>query len=680
MAENLKNPTEKNLQTIKFLQESELSKHPVVGSLLSRAIATGDFNELDHYMSVNRTRFEAFSRLATIETHRQQKNPFYPFPNGDDLLSLQGPIKIGIINKYKGHNIFLSVQPTTLTMHTMVIGRSGSGKTVFMMNVLPELSKNQSYNLIIIDVKGTYRRMVGITPNLYTIPFHIFKFNPLEVPSWMSPIDFMFLFPKIFTRENLLSIPSENLISTAIERLFHEKGIFRGGKNYPTVNDLNKTIDKMEKDKSLGYRYRDIFESVRNRLAPYNLLKNTFSDIRGIPMETFVNYNVILELPLIKIPDFVHNFIVSWISNAIYYRNMTLGLRGNQLRTLVIIDEARTIVSSNRESGGLEFIEPGLNEIITKGREFGIGLWLISQETASFSQVYRSNSILKVAFQLHDGEDVSQIKKSFGLSDEQVVFYYKLPAQRMAICRYGKFERPFLLGVPEVTGLDHVPDDRELDAAMADFYAKILPAEEPASVPLSNDAIDGLIMIKHLINAPFLNYKDLITALHLTPARGDQARAWIVNSGLVNVHSIVLRRGKPGKYFELTEEAYRQFGGRPPAGKGGFEHKLFCHAIQVYAEQEGFNSRLEGIMDGTAKPIDVLAWKKGHGIDGYEVTLHMSNLLHNVTQDLRTTLKKVIVVCRNKDEAAKAQKIVRDSQMPMDRLEFKTIFNFSQKL
>ena len=682
-------PAEKNLKTIQFLQESELSKHPVIGGLLSRAIATGDFSELDHYMTVNRSRFEAFARMILLEKHRQKENPYYPFPLGDELSSLRGPIKLGIINTDKGQEIYFGIHPNILTMHTMVMGRSGSGKTMSNMYFLTEVVKHDGdFNVIVVDVKLTYRRLIGKIPGINVIPFNRFLFNPLEVPVWMNPRDFIFLFAKVFASDNLLSIPNVNLLSDALERLFRDRGIFSGSKNYPTMKDLYNTVKKMQTEKEFGYRYRDIFETCLNRLRPYAFLVKIFSKAQGINVDVFTKLNIILELLAIGISEYVHNFVSSFIPNLIHYKNMTLGLRGDKLRTLFIVDEARTILSASRESSSLDFIEPGLNEIITKGREFGIGLYLCSQETHSFSQVFRSNTFMKISLPLTDGEDVSEIKKSFGLSDEQVAYFYKLPPRRVAVCRYGNFERPFLLGVPEVKGLDHVPNDQEVDAAMKDFYTEILPKEDRAitvrqeelSHRQSNAEIDGLLMARHLITAPFLNYKELINVLGLTPARGDQARAWFLGAGYAKPHSIVLRRGKPGEYYELTENTYNKFGGRPPAGKGSFEHKLFCHAIQVYAEQEGFNSRLEGIMDGTTKPIDVLVWKKGYGIDGYEVTLHTNNLLHNVTEDLRTTLKKVIVVSRNKDELAKAHKIVRGSQMPMDRLQFKTIFDFSQKL
>jgi hypothetical protein len=178
-----------------------------------------------------------------------------------------------------------------------------------------------------------------------------------------------------------------------------------------------------------------------------------------------------------------------------------------------------------------------------------------------------------------------------------------------------------------------------------------------------------------------LNYKELIDVLGLTPARGDRARAWFLSSGYAKPHSIGLRRGKPGEYYELTEKSYSKFGGRSPMGHGSFSHKLFCFAIKTYMEDQGYGARVEGIMDvnGTGKAIDVLAWKEGEGMIGYEVTLHFANLIHNLNEDLRTTLKKVVVVCRNRDELAKAQKIVRESIILTGRIEFKTIFEFTQK-
>ena len=243
--------------------------------------------------------------------------------------------------------------------------------------------------------------------------------------------------------------------------------------------------------------------------------------------------------------------------------------------------------------------------------------------------------------------------------------------------------------VPELTGFDQVPDDKKVEEEMADFYKKILPKKEEEDIVIqepfepkfsySQAEIDGVIMLKHLAKHPFLNYGDLIRELKLTPAKGDTARAWMVNSGFTKIHSITLRPGKPGEYFELTEQAYSILGGKPPIGKGGFEHKCFCHSIKDFMEAQEFGVKLEGMMEGSQKAFDVLAWKKGEGMFGYEVTLHFQNLIKNLQEDLRTTVKKVVVVCKNKDELEKAKWIVKKELGELSRVDFKTIFEFTRK-
>ena len=620
-----------------------------------------------------------------------QQYPFYPFPTIEEISELRGTIKLGTVNKVKGANIFFSVAPDSLTMHTMISGRTGTGKSWLLANLVQEMiTPDMTFNVVLPDTKLFYRRLIGRVPGLNVITFDKFKFNPLGKPDWMNPQDFIFLFSKIFAADNLLGPPSAGLIREGLERLFKEKGIFEGNENYATLPELFAVIAKLQKHKIIGFRYRDFFEAVFNRLAPYVFLRENFCIKRGIQSEVFARENVVVELPLIKISDLMHNFFVSWIANLNYARAMVLGLRGNQLRTLFPVDEGRTILSAPRERSDLGWIEPGINEPITKGREFGIGFLFASQEMRSFSQVFRSNCLLKVCFPLTEGEDVSEVQKSFGLNEQQTKYLFELPNRRIAICRYGEFPRPFLLVVPELAGLEKVPNDQEVEQAMSGFYRRILPREDEEIIEIqepimpqfnySPAEIDGVIMLRHLAGQPFLNYGELISELHLTPTRGDEARAWIANSGfLIDIHSITLRRGKPGEYFELTEHAYKKFRGNPPSGKGGFVHKCFCHAIKEFWEEQGFGARLEGILERKKGPFDVLAWKEGEGMFGYEVTLHFQNLLQNLVEDLRTTVKKVVVVCRNKDDLERAKTIARNGLANLSRVEFKTIFEFTSK-
>jgi hypothetical protein len=96
-------------------------------------------------------------------------------------------------------------------------------------------------------------------------------------------------------------------------------------------------------------------------------------------------------------------------------------------------------------------------------------------------------------------------------------------------------------------------------------------------------------------------------------------------------------------------------------------------------EEQGFDSQLEAMVGASPKAFDVLAWKKGEGMFGYEVTLHFQNLTKNLRDDLETTVKKVVVVCKGKDDLEKAKTIAKNEFGGLSRLEFKTIFEFTQK-
>jgi hypothetical protein len=689
---NSQNSPEKDLGTISYLFESGLANHPFIKRILNSALRTGNFPSLNQYLDKNQGLIEKTLRHSVLQEQLQIQNPFYPFPDGDELEKLSGPINLGIINKKNGVPIPFGVFTETFTMHGLVDGRTGTGKSWGNIPLLGQLVTRSSefgFNVVVPDVKLFYRRLLGKIQGIKIITFKNFIFNPLEVPEWMDPRDFIILFAKKFAADNILGIVSEGIIRRGLEILFQKKGIFEGRKNHANLKELLAVITTLQNSKFYGSHYRDVFENVTNRLMPYVFLENNFCKRKGICYEVFVKENVILELPLNKVPDSVHNFLVSWIANLNFAKNMTLGLRGNQLRTFFLIDEARTILSASRERSALDWIEPGLNEVIAKGREFGIGLWLCSQEMSSFSQVFRSNCLIKISYPLTDGEDVSEVKKSFGLTHEQTEYLFKLPDQRVAICRFGKFDRPFLLVIPELTGFDRVPNDLEVEQEMEAFYKEIIPKEDSEIIEITDPVtpkfnyteaqVDGLTMMKHLAKNPFLNYKNLIDELKLTPARGDKARTWMVNSGFVEIHSIKLKPGRPGEYFELKVEAYKSFGGKPPEGKGGFEHKCFCYAIKDFLEEQGFGVRLEGMMDGSSKNFDVLAWKTGEGMFGYEVTLHTHNLIQNLKEDLKTTVRRVVVVSPNKEELQEARAIVRNGMGQQNRLEFKTIFEFTKE-
>ena len=155
---------DKNIKALEYILDNDLMKYPGIARLVHVATQTGDFRELDRYMALNKARFDAFGRSQAIEASRTAANPFYPFPSGEELSKLSGSIKLGIINSSHGRNTWMSIDPGYLTSHTLVMGGTGTGKTVFNSHFLVQLINNASetknYNVVLFDAKLSYRRMI----------------------------------------------------------------------------------------------------------------------------------------------------------------------------------------------------------------------------------------------------------------------------------------------------------------------------------------------------------------------------------------------------------------------------------------------------------------------------------------------------------------------------------------
>jgi len=433
-----------DFELIDILVKSGLASQGMVRRMMRGALRTKDWSYVNRHVAQSPELKELAEQLVFVERMAKEENPFFPFPSPQELSEVGGDVSLGLAN-YQGG--MFGVPHDNLAMHAMVMGKPGSGKTHFNRRIAEQVSGLNGVNVVLPDSKSDYRGLIN--KGFKIIMFDRFRFNPLQVPAWAHPLAFINLWAQVFSAEFFVGLPGIELLSQAINQLYVERDIFFGSKNFPTMKDLLGKINAMSTDKYFGPKYRDIYQALIVRLGAFVSRPEVFGFSQGIDHEIFLSENVVLEMPDRHLSNYTRNFVTSLLINLAYARNMELGLRGNKLRTLFMVDEGATWMGAGRESWGADFIEPAVNEIARKAREFGVGLWVCSQESKSFNQVYRSNCLLKISFQLDDGEDVSMIQRSFGLDDGQTTFLSKLPNRGWAVVRYGGFERPFLLEVPK---------------------------------------------------------------------------------------------------------------------------------------------------------------------------------------------------------------------------------------
>ncbi len=401
------------LELIELLREGLMLSNPELKKHVDRALSTGDPSGLYEYLDKYPQIIKMAERNIRIARAQEAENPFRPYPSPADVQEyLSGPIKFGYVNEFDD---MFGIHPDTLCLPTIVPGRVGSGKSHFNKYVLMQMLQNpQRYNIIIPDLKGReYRDLLPYSKNLKVLSKDRIQLNPLQVPPWFDPHEFISFFTQVFTREHYLMTVSESVIIKLLEDLYKEHGVFGNSQNWPTLKDLyDQVVNYLNQQKS--FRFRDVLLALQTRLEPYIRSAN-FNVREGIPDDVWRNENIILEMGK-GFTDYMYSFIISYIAGLRYHYNMDNGLVGAKIHTLLVVDEGRLLF---KEREIVTYGESYITQLATRFRHPGIGILLSSHESGSFNQTIRAISFTKICFPLTDGADTNFIQESFGLTDDQ---------------------------------------------------------------------------------------------------------------------------------------------------------------------------------------------------------------------------------------------------------------------
>jgi DNA-binding PadR family transcriptional regulator len=666
------------MELIKYLHDTNVITYPVIENRVNRAINTGDCAPLYKFLDAHPFFLALADRNRRAAEHRKLNYPF-DFPDGDDIREyLSGPLKLGYVNQFDD---LFGIDWDILSMPTINAGRVKSGKSILVKYLLCQiLRKPRNFNVLIPDLKKEYRNLLPHCRYLRVLKKERININPFEVPPWRHPLEHIFAVSRVFVSENYLIGTSMNELIGVLEWLYKERGVFEGSKNYPNVLDVYNAISARLRNSKWG-RYIDVLRWLQNRLLPYTK-SETFACQYGIPFDVFRTENLVLEMDK-GFTDLMYNFSTAYIAELLYSYNKEMNLIGSKLRHLFNVDEARILFNANRDAS--QFGESIINEIVSKSREFGIGFFLSSQESASFNQLIRSLSYLKIAFPLNDAKDIDFIQESFGLEDDQAAYLFRLPPYGRALVRYGGYEKPFILQVPYFNP-KKILSDNEIEDKMADFYfvlnqeskktKRLEPVQSIELIPPNAAAL-----LYFLGKKPFTKVSAMTNAAGFnSPAEVYNAIKWLEKNGFIEKEPHrVSRRGRKSIFYVLTRQAHNYLGIKGLPGKGNFEHKLYQHLICEKLKNDGLHPKIEGTIRRTKKSIDVLVQAKDGHFKAYEVTLQFANVLLNVHQDFSSGVSKVIIVTRDKSGMEKAVRLVDgDSSLNQfrDRIIFSDISEF----
>lgn len=611
-------------------------------------------------------------------------NVFIP-PVGD----FSGPISLGHLMPTGAH---FGLHPNELA-HTLIVGQTRAGKTNTIYHIASSIiEQSLDIRCVFFDPKDDYKFLAKEYPGqIIVLDMSTLQINDFEVFDWMDPKQWMALITDIHRQAYYLRDGSGNLLMDLLDELNKEKGVYEGSRNYVTSQDIVKKLENRKfrgRSRSEGYA-----ESLLNRNKGRIIsLGQVFDCVQGLPLtEIFKESHVVIRMSGMSDDDSA--FLCMYILSCVYYERMARNHRGNNIDTIIVVDEAHLPMNQARDRP--ELGTPILPSHVRTLPEFKVAILAATQEPRTLIPSLLSNCFTQVLFPISHGLEINYIKQAMSLTNEQLSVLPSLE-KGQAIIRSGKLDRAALIQVP-LMEVDKTLSDEELAQ-----YAKPLrySARRVASVVEVNAQVkeDQEVerdlghyrrALKQLLEAvagnPYEKFSSICRQADFALATGIRVKDQAVKKGLVVEEQIRLRsRGKAPLFLEITPKGYEfldelAVSYEKPKGKGLFEHRLYQDRVAKSFEKEGNVVQVEDCEHGYDfwKLVDVaVTTPKGMRL-AVEVELSPKHVLENIQRDFQVGFERVVIVTK-KDLVDRIKRMVERNldSCVRDKVEVRQITEF----
>ncbi len=376
------------------------------------------FQKLLQAATINQdTEFLAMAQEYLNEKIMQSLTDPHPFESPSAQVSSMPmpdhPILMGKI-KREEHRPFL-YKKDALNQHILITGGAGTGKTNLLYSLVLQVIFYGLYVLIFDRDKKDFRHLKNfkLGKDIIVLRVKDFFFNFLQVPSNVTPQEWIISFCFIFTHYFDLLAGSEGFLIPIITSLYRDYGIFDGKTTYPSLNDLYDRVKALPV-KGYSMRFKD---TILNRLESFLALYGPACEVsQGIPIEYIASNNIVFEIS--ELTERASRFFVGVILMALFKHRIASGMIGNIVRNIAVIDECRYLVPPGYNQN-LNFSP--LTSLLSQSRDAGIGI-ILSDQSAQLEPAVFVNTRCKLTFRLGNGFDIKKIAQSMSLTREQEAY------------------------------------------------------------------------------------------------------------------------------------------------------------------------------------------------------------------------------------------------------------------
>lgn len=536
-----------------------------------------DYLRLRHALEKDvRKRFEIENLMDLILAQNvpglQMEQILLPPPDKDLLC---GDYPIGKVGYPNTSGAVFGIKEGEWIRHCGIFGKTGSGKTTLMVQIIKELCE-KGKPFLIFDYKRNYRDLLK-HPDFEKSHIQIFtvgrsnvvpfQFNPKAGPEGVEDY--------VWTKQLAQIIEKVYLLGPGANDVFMESA---------GLNTFKEMQDRVLKQKK---KARELlwWASVKRTLNAINYpgLGEVVNCRQGYPIPELLNKKVILELDGLSDSD--QAFIIGSLLLWIYHYRMRQPER-EALKHLIIIEEAHHLFLQTRKEEDIADI------IMREIRELGEAIIVIDQHPSKMSVSALGNLSTKFALTLSLNQDVSSLANAMLLGKDERRYLAMLTLGQ-CICRSDRFPQPVLLQIENFPIQKGAVTDEDLKTLMAGYLRDLRP-ENPVSAKSGHicgiqnpETLSplGRIVLEDIELKPFVGFVKRFKDLGLRTPDGYKVIEELTAMGLVVPVTVDGQR-----LYETTHKGRETLGRKTfHKGRGGLEHRYYIDKIREhYASRTGF--------------------------------------------------------------------------------------------
>lgn len=359
-------------------------------------------------------------------------------------------------------DVSIGCSPRALTKHMLVVGKPGTGKTTFAVNLLLQLYQRGIPFLAIEPTKSEYRALIDAVPELQIFtpgnnsvsPFVI---NPFIPPKKISVEQYIPSLASAFKAAFSMPSPLDTIFQAAIQEAYTQYG----WKDYSTADDPDVQVFGLHEFilvfKKLIAREKYSAE-VKGNLQSAGVLRlrnlidqnaNIYDTTKSVPIEDILSKPTILELNSIDNAEQKAVLMALLLINiCVYTKHCQLG--DGSLKNVILIDEAHVLFKA--QDGGNSSASTTvttLENMVAEIRSYGTSVIIADQSPLAVGTGIVKNTDLKIVFQLVDAADCQLMAAATSMSDEQRAQIPQLNVGQ-AMVSYGLLKEPVMVQTPDI--------------------------------------------------------------------------------------------------------------------------------------------------------------------------------------------------------------------------------------